>query len=192
MINLNGKEFGGTIIFNGGNAGKVENVTISIEKKQPGEPDVYPDFKLVVEDAAGGKLNQGFYYFTPNPQNDAARNEQRETQEISRVLHIAKAVVGENYDFPAVQSAREAFDVLFKIAADNAAGKKFNVFATYGTVNRPNKKGYLGLRYFNFIEPADANPSRLVAGRQDLMERVVEDAPQGQPSTATQNTENWI
>lgn len=192
MIDLNGKDFATpeVSIFNDGNAGLAKNVDVTLVKRQPGEPDTYPDFKVVYTDSMGS-VNQGFYYFTPNPQDSPDRQKTRETQEVSRVLHIARAVLGEDYSFPAVQSAKEAYDVLFNLIERNLAGKKFNVFVTYGTLNRPNKKGYLGVRYFNFIEPASVEKTRLKVGPQDLMERIDPDAPTTSDATVGTTTESW-
>ena len=174
-IDLNGKEFeGGNAIFNGGNAGLCKNVTIEVKKRQVDEPEKYPDYKLFAKDATGAEISQGFYYFTPNPQKDEAQNEKRATQEVSRVLHIARAVLGSDYEFPEIGTVKEAYDVLFTLVNDNAGDKKFNVFVTYGTITRPSK--YLGIRYFDFVESAEG-ASRLITKRGDSMERIVADSP---------------
>lgn len=172
MFDLNGKEFQGNTIFNGGVAGLVKNVEISIEKKQ--DDSNTPDYKLIVTDGSSS-INAGFYYVTPNPSKSEEDNAKYSRQQVSRVLHIARAVLGKDYKFPNVSNAKEAYDVLFKLVADNCAGKKFNVYATYGTDSRPSK--YLGLRYFNFIEPAGVQVSSLRLGKTDLLERLEEDAP---------------
>lgn len=174
MINLNGKQFEGTTIFNGGNAGLVNDVTIEVTKRAVDEPENYPDYKLSVKDATGAEITQGFYYFTPNPEKSDDYNEKRATQEVSRILHLARAVMGNGYNFPEVNSVKEAYDVLFKLVKDNAGTKKFNIFATYGTTMRPSK--YLGLRYFDYIEPATSNTS-LHTKRADNMERIEADEP---------------
>lgn len=192
MIDLNGKEFNQTSvsIFNNGDAGAVKNVEMSLEKKEPTDAENRPDFKVIFTDE-NGSVNQGFYYFTPNPQDNPERQSTRETQEVSRVLHLARAVMGNDYAFPAVQSSRQAYDVLFDIISKNIADKKFNVFVTYGTLARPNKKGYLGLRYFDFIESADVEKSRLRVKPQDLMHRIDPDAQNSEGSTST-TKESWI
>lgn len=193
-IDLNGKDFeGGTAIFNGGNAGLAKDVTISVAKRQVDEPENYPDYKLTAKDAVGSELTQGFYYFTPNPQKDEAFNEKRATQEVSRVLHVARAVMGADYKFPVIDSVKEAYDVLFTLVKDNAGDSKFNVFTTYGSSMRPSK--YLGLRYFDFIEPA-GGVSRLYVKKGDSLERIVADAPQGNATdqvaqSPAPKTESW-
>lgn len=174
MIDLNGNEFKGTTIFNGGNAGLAENVTISaIERKKVDDPGNYPDYKVIIKDPTGAEISQGFYYYTPSPDKSAQENAKRETQEVSRVLHIARAVMGADYQFPGVTTAKEAFDVLFKLIKENFTGKTFNVFVTYGTDFKPSK--YLGLRYFDFIESSEGT-SRLRTKPADNMERLVEDS----------------
>lgn len=83
--------------------------------------------------------------------------------------------MGSTYDFPKVENAKEAFDVLFGIIGDNAGGKKFNVFATYGTDGYPSK--FLGLRYFDFIEDATNESGRLTPKNNDLLARLEQDTP---------------
>jgi hypothetical protein len=69
MFNLNDeKEFNtGVSILNGGNAGLVKDVTITVEKKQ--DTSNKPDYQLVVTDKQGS-INEGFYYPTPNSAKD--------------------------------------------------------------------------------------------------------------------------
>jgi len=173
MFDLNGKDFQTKTIFNNGKAGLVRNVEISIEEKQ-GEGNT-PDYKLIVTDELGS-INSGFYYITPNPQKSQEENERWEKLMVGRVLHIAKAVVGDDYTFPSISSSKEAYDVLFKIIKENSANKKFNIYTNYGTTNRPSK--YLSIRFFNFIEPAnDGSSTVLKASNSDLLEQVQPDKP---------------
>ena len=183
MFNLNDeKEFNtGVSIFNGGVAGLVKDVTISVEKKQ--DQSNKPDYQLIVE-KGGSTINEGFYYPTPNPQKSEEDNNKYAKMQVGRILHVARAVMGDQYEFPQVNSAKEAYDVLFKLIKENAGDKKFNVFTTYGNKNRPSQ--YLGLRYFDFIEPATENSS-LFQKNTDMMERLVADAPQTNSSN-----DDWV
>lgn len=184
MINLNDEVFestGGVQIFNDGEAGLVQDVEISVEKRGADEPDTYPNYKLIATDKNGATVNRGFYYFTPNDSDSEERQKERQNQEISRIVSIARAVMGSDYKLPEVSSIKEAYDTVFKLVRDNAGSKKFNVFVTYGTVSRPSE--YLGFRYFNFIEPA--GESKLRKGNSDQMERLQAD------KTETVTTEDW-
>lgn len=177
---------GGSSIFNGGVAGLVEGVTIDVEKKGKDEQENYPDYKLVITDSAGNKLNQGFYYPSVNDSMSEEDNMKRINREVSRVVHVAHAVVGKDYQFPSVNGPTEAFDTLFKTIKENAGDAKFNVFTTYGSKGYPSK--YLGLRYFSFIEPATGN-SILKVTPSDVLERVTEDAPK---EGGAKKDENWF
>jgi hypothetical protein len=170
MFDLNDdKQFGGVQIFNGGEAGLTKNVEISVEKKQVDDADNHPDYKLLAKDASGATINQGFYYYKPQPQLDSDENKKKEKVQVGRVLSIAKAVMGNDYVFPQVNSGKEAFDVMFKLIEENAPGKKFNVYTTYGTQAYPSI--YLGFRYFNFIEPANVEISTLKPNNNDVLVR---------------------
>jgi len=189
MFDLNEKKFGGTVIFNNGQGGLVKDVTISVEKRGAGEPDTYPNYKLVIEDNTGGKINQGFYYPKNDPQKSAEENDKKAVREVSRIVHLAKAVMGANYEFPKVESATEAFDTLFKLVRDNAGAKKYNVFVTYGTAGYASK--FMGLRYFDFIEDAATPVTRLRVKPGDLLERVEQDVPSDGLDGGTKS-ESWV
>lgn len=174
MFDLNdNKQFGGVQIFNDGVAGLVKNVEVSVEKRGLDEPDTYPNYKLVITDESGASINAGFYYFTPNPNKDEESNRKSEISQVGRVLHIARAVMGKDYNFPTFQTSKEVYDELFKLIHANTNGKKFNVFVTYGNEYRPS--AYLSLRYFDFIQPANSEVL-LKAKNGDIMERPTPDA----------------
>ena len=190
MINLNGenfkeKEF--ATIFNNGKAGKVNNVTISVTKKTAADADNLPDFKLIATDVNGGEVNDGFYY----------AEEAKQQLSINRVLHIARAVLGADYVFPEFADYKAVIDGLFKLIKKNAEDKKFNIYVTYGNVGYPSK--YLKIRYFDFLEAAgtDEAVSRLFKKKNDLLERITEDAPSLPASTegttsTTDSDDDWI
>ena len=191
MINLNSdtfKEKEYSAIFNGANAGRAKNTTIAVTKKTAVDPDNLPDYKLIVTDENGGSVNEGFYY---TEENDTKKSDLL----ISRILHIARAVLGKDYEFPNYGSYKEAVDGMFKLINKNAEGKTFSVFVTYGNVGYPSK--YLKLRYFDFIESSDVedNATRLFAKKNDLLFKVVEDAINPEPTVAgstSSDDDDWI
>jgi hypothetical protein len=189
-FNLNDSSFdGGVAIFNGGMAGKVESVKMSVEKKQPGDADNIPDYKLIFKQENGASINQGFYYHKNNDNYDTKRNADLERWTVSRVLSAAKSVVPNDFVFPTVSTSKEAMDSLFKIIKDNADEKLVNVFVTYGTTQKPSQ--YLGLRYFEFVEASNTPSSKLVRKNGDMMDKLVADAPTQNTSSNASASTDW-
>ena len=192
MFNLNDASFGGgATVFNNGNTGKVENVKMSVTKKTAADPDNSPDFKLIFTDTTGGQINTGFYYHKDNEMVDEKRNRDMETWLVSRVHSAAKAVVPADFEYPMYETSKEALNSLFKIINDNAASTLVNVYVTYGTTAKPSQ--YLSTRYFNFVENAStpANMTRLKPSANDMMEKLVADAPSTDNTAGTSTTANW-
>ena len=192
MFNLNNASFGGgATVFNNGNTGKVENVKMSVTKKTAADPDNSPDFKLIFTDTTGGQINTGFYYHKDNEMADEKRNRDMETWLVSRVHSAAKAVVPADFEYPMYETSKEALNSLFKIINDNAASTLVNVYVTYGTTAKPSQ--YLSTRYFNFVENAStpANMTRLKPSANDMMEKLVADAPSTDNTAGTSTTANW-
>ena len=192
MFNLNDASFGGgATVFNNGNTGKVENVKMSVTRKTATDPDNSPDFKLIFTDTTGGQINTGFYYHKDNEMADEKRNRDMETWLVSRVLSAAKAVVPADFVFPEVTTSKEALNSLFKIINDHAANTLVNVYVTYGTTAKPSQ--YLSTRYFNFVENANtpASMTRLKPSANDMMEKLVADAPSTDNTAGTSTTANW-
>lgn len=192
MFNLNDtNEFsGGNPVFNSAQAGLVKNVTISVEKKQSSDAENSPDYKLLVSDGKAS-INDGFYY---NPKGYESMSEdelnRKHKLQISRIRSIAVAVMGQDYEFPEVSSAKEAVDVLFKLIRDNAGDKKFNVYTTYGTVSYPRQ--YLQLRYFDFIEPAEMDGATLRPKAADLLKRIEADSASDSSTSEDSGDDGWI
>lgn len=185
MFDLNNKEeFNtGSSVFNNGIAGVVKNVEIRVEKKTSEDHENAPDYKLFVKDDKG-EINGGFYI----PSQDSSKSEEENLKvakrEVGRIVGIARAVMGDDYNLPEVQSAKEAYDKLFSLVRENSEGKKFNVFVTYGYTARPSK--YLGLRYFDFIEKG-GDVSKLATKASDVMERIDPDKP-----AQSDDDEGWV
>lgn len=186
MFNLNNKEeFNtGSSIFNNGIAGVVENVEIRVEKKTSEDHENAPDYKLFVKDDKG-EINGGFYIPSQDSSKSEEENNKVAKREVGRIVGIARAVMGEEYSLPEVQTAKEAYDKLFLLVKENSEGKKFNVFVTYGYTARPSK--YLGLRYFDFIEEG-GKPSKLATKASDVLERIDPD----KTSKASNDDEGWL
>lgn len=183
---------GGTAIFNNGIAGKVENVLISVKRKQESGPLSYADYNLVVTDSANTTLNGLFSYHKNNDMYDEKKNRDNQGYLLGRIQSIAQAVVPEGYVYPDVKdlTCNEIVDILFKIIHDNSEGKKVNVFVTYGTKTKPST--FLGLRFFDFIESSTAPKGRLTVRGNDMMERIIADAPvTGGEAPAVANKPLW-
>lgn len=195
-FDLNGSEYKSqsVAIFNNGVAGKVENVNISVEKKRADEADNAPDFKIFFTDDIG-TVNMGLYY--PTEQSTPSQTKTL----VSKALAIARAVLGEEHVFEAVNTAKEAIDLCMKLVAKNSEGAKVNVFVTYGTISKP--KSFLGVyKTFDFVEKSDVKASKLRITKNpnkpeydDLMERLEADAPKiGNPEAVENNSSNddWL
>ena len=192
-FNLNGEEFKSQsiVIFNNGEAGKVENVSIKVEKRKVDEPDNAPDFKVIFTDNNNASVNLGIYY--PNEQSTEGQTKMT----VGKCLAIARAVLGNEYVFPEVKSTKEAVDVCMSLTAKAQENAKVNVFVTYGTVGAPKK--YIGVyKNFDFIEAVGTvgsklrrtnNPLPEKSQYNDLMERIVEDAVESNTSTTTPKDE---
>lgn len=186
-INLNDSQFAGKTIFNNGKAGVASNVKLQVVKKTSSDKETAPDYKVIFTDSQGGELNEGFYYFKPRPGATPEEVKKAEGYELSRLVHFARAVMGKNAQLPEVSSVQAALDTIMKLVNDNVGDKQFNIFVSYGTVDRPSQ--YLGLRRFNFIEPATED-SGLFQAPRDNMDRVTPDTPSNEPASTTA-TSGW-
>lgn len=186
-FNLNDKSYDGSVaIFNNGIAGKVNNVKIEVLKKSSIDADNAPDYKVNFSDKIG-TVNVGFYYHTPDSQKTDEKNKALEGYNVSRVLSLAKSVLPKDYVFEEYDTSKQVLDAMFKLIKLNSEDKLVNVFVTYGTAAKSSK--YLGLRYFDFVEAADTEVSRLAKKPGDVMERIEADAP-ATTSTST-NDSSW-
>lgn len=194
MFNLNGEEFKSqtVAIFNNGEAGKVDNVNISVAKKTVEDADNAPDYKVIFTNATGS-VNMGIYY----PTDESTPGQTKLT--VSKGLAIARAVMGDEYEFPEVGSAKEAIDVCMKLVNKNQDKALVTILVTYGTQGSP--KNFLGVyKNFDFIEKTGSTPSKLKITRNpskpqydDLTERIVADAPSAPTAgTPAPSTESWI
>ncbi len=190
MIDLNGSEFNSPVvaIFNNGVAGKVNNVTVSVDKiNKVDMMDKNPDYRVVFSDSIGS-INLGIYY--PTEQSTDSQNKILS----QKCVDLVKSVTSDSFVFPSFNSYKELVDGCMRIIAENCEGKLVNIIATYGTVGYPKK--FLGLyKNFNFIEAVGSNPTKLRIAKNpnkpeydDLFERIVEDSQEGQQPAITINS----
>ena len=130
----------GTVIFNDGVAGVVENLTASITKKTKEDNENSPEYKLTFADANGGSCSSSFWY-VEKATSYSTVDEQIVKQ--GKVLkHILHAIYGADYQLPSFQDARGMLDGCMKLIREGlASGLKFRIFANYGT--KDGRKKYI-------------------------------------------------
>lgn len=162
-------------IFNNGESGVANNVTITALKKGNDYEDGVrvPDYKIRFKDASG-HIDTAFYYLTQeshNPQygsyDDAVK---KQWKKVGSVLDACG--VNSSGQFA---NEKEMLDTLMSKINTATAGKTFNVFANYGHVNSPKK--WLQIRsWVPFVELTGNNPTILKATKIDQLERLVPDS----------------
>lgn len=169
-------------IFNNGNAGKVNNVSISVARKDANDNSNKPDVQFIYKDPSGAEMNDGYYRYTVDHAKDQEANEKAARLKFGRLMSIASCLIPEGFQFPNTQGMNptQIEDILLNTIEGNATpDKKVNIFVNYGRKINPSQ--YLRVRNFNFIEKADTpeNASRLrVNNNDDNMERMSADTPQ--------------
>jgi len=178
-INLNDDSFNpaqGVAIFNGGNAGTVENVKVSLVRKSAEDKEMAPDYKIIFTDNNGAACNTPLWYVSKATQWQTV--EQLIKKQGKILKHLLHCALGPNAQLPVVSSAEAMLDEsmkMLKTALPNLGSVR--VFANYGT--NDYRKKYIQIRsWVPFVEsmsvPADA--SNLKPGDLDGMTRLVEDA----------------
>lgn len=192
----NVSESNGVAIFNNGEAGRVENVTIEVKKKGVDYQDEgknKPDYQFVVTDSAGASTNEGYYYLDPTKHNATYGTfEKAVEKQWNKLASIITAAGGD----PTIQASSpvEILDKMALLVKSSVQGKTFNVFANYGTKQSPKK--YIQLRsWVPFIEPANTleSESKLTAGNLDQIERLVQDnGSNGGATSAGGTMPGWV
>jgi len=177
-IDLNNEEFdgGGNVsIFNNGNAGIVDDVTLTIEKKKADDKENAPDYKLIFTDSSGASCNSSYWYITDATEYNSV--EQLITKQGKVLKHIAHAVLGNDFEFPKYKNPKEMLNGIMKLVKEGLANSgTFRIFANYGT--KEYCKKYIQPRsWVPFMEPMTVaeEDTRLKAGDFDAMERLQED-----------------
>lgn len=197
-INLNNDEFDaseGKAIFNGGKAGVVENVTLSLEKKKPEDKDNAPDYKIVFTDENGGTCNTSLWYVEKETQYASVEEQIKKQGKILK--HLVHAILGKDYQFPEFANAKGMLDGVMKaIKGGLKPGLKFRVFANYGAGKYA--KQYIQPRtWVPFVESmsVDIEETRLKQSNLDVMSRLEADndssgTPSGAMSTGADDDED--
>lgn len=171
----NVKEQGGVAIFNGGVAGRVTGVTVTVKKKGVDYQDDgknKPDYQIVYTDANGQSTNEGFYYLNEKTY-DAKYSpfEKAVEKQWNKFANIINAANGDPTISP-TEDAKSVLDQMAVLTKNVVVGKTFNVFTNYGTKQNPKK--FLQIRsWVPFIEASDVSESdtKLKASNLDQIER---------------------
>ena len=170
FIDLNDSSFdtGDITIFNGGKAGRAENVSLRVEKKEANDTSRSPDWKVYYVDENDGEVNEGYYYLDE-------KHEKFKTHlkyQGAGLKHLLHAAFGEEVEIPQFKNTKEMLDKCMQKLSSVSEDKKFRVGVTYGTGTRPS--AYLRVKpYVPFIEPMSVPvaESRIVFTGDYLMER---------------------
>jgi len=170
FIDLNdaGFDSSSSAIFNGGKGGKVNDASMRVEKKTT--DDRSPDWKIFFVDAAGGEVNEGYYYVDETHENFKKRLKYQG----SALRHMLHAAFGPETAIPKFASVKEMLDKCMLKLQSISPDVKFRVGVSYGTEVRPD--AYLRVRnYPPFMEPMTVpeNESVIIMDGRYLLERPV-------------------
>lgn len=166
-INFGDSEYeGGKTIFNNGQAGVANNVTLEVVKKASDDTTNGPEYNFVFTDASGAQIRRAFWYADPNSQWFEA-NVTRDGKVLKHVIKLLKGA--EFANSMSFKDHKEMLDKSMEVIRDNVKGKSFAIFCNYGTPQ--NQSEYLSVRKFTpFITQAGAHES-LVETPYDQMSR---------------------
>ncbi len=196
-INLNDDSFNaveGKAIFNGGNAGVVNDVKMTIHKKNSEDKEFAPDYKITFTDSNGGSCNMPFWYVTKETSwNTVEQLIQKQGKVLKHILHVA---LGPNAQLPVVNSAEAMLDEAMKLlrgALPNLGAVR--IFANYGT-NEYRKKYIQPRSWVPFMEAMNVSAETSVLKQSDLdgMTRLQEDGEESAAlatSTADSDDDEW-
>lgn len=194
LNNIKNEEF---VVFNGGVAGSVSNVGVTVEKKKSSDHMNAPDYKVIFTDQNGGTCNVGFYYPTKMDNQTKEAFDRGVNMNLRRIREIVDALGLKDYKFPAVSSVKEAYDVFFTVIRDNSEGKLVKVYCNYGTTVRPSI--YLSPRFFSFCKE-NTESQVFLPDNRDVMERIVPDessnmmsqTSMGAPTPPSDEDDAWL
>lgn len=186
MFNLNDSSFDAkeaAVIFNNGEAGIAENVTLTVNKKKPEDKEGSPDYKLTFTDENGGSCNSSFWYI--EKATDYATIEEQVQKQGKVMKHIIHCLYGEKMPTVSGDTSRAFLDSCMKAIRDGLAqGGKFRIFANYGSTQ--SVKQYIQPRsWVPFMERMSVSlaDTRLKVSNIDAMARIEKDVVSA-PATA--------
>jgi len=173
-IDLNSNEFDGTLIFNSGVAGVVENLKIGVAKKTPEDNEKAPDYRLKFFAKDGSTIDKAFYYLQDGDEKFADRLKRQGTE----IKHLWGAIVGEE-KIPEFKDQKDMLDkafIAFHQAIEENADKLYRTVVDYGTNDYP--QAYLRVQTFPpYLESMTVSSleSRLVLRKNARMTPFVPD-----------------
>lgn len=193
-IDLNSESFDakeGKVVFNGGEAGIAEPVTVSLEKKKPEDKEKSPDYKVNFTDATGAICNTSFWYVTEATSFNSI--DELIAKQGKVLKHLAHAILGDQFTFLSFDSAQSMLDGVMKLIREGLpkAGQ-FRIFANYGT-KEYSKKFIQPRSWVPFIESVSVplENTRLIQGDLDCMVRLQADKPVENTTKTAVDEEGW-
>jgi len=179
-IDLNNEEFNGggnAIIFNGGTAGIVENVTMKVVRKTPEDKEQAPDYKISFTDGNKGEVNMPFWYITKDTEYKTIQQQIVSTGKVLK--HLIHAVYGDTYVMPPFANEKEMLDACMRLLHEACSkGGSYRVYTNYGVKTSP--KAFIQVRsWVPFVESMAVAiaDTRLVGSDLENMVRVTADSP---------------
>lgn len=184
MFNLNSNEFDGSVLFNDGVAGIVENVTMSCEEKKPEDKEGSPDLKIFFTDSKGGKINFGIWRLNPN-----SEQMEKDVKNLgTKAKHIFHTIFGSTYTIPAFKDDVALIQGL-RDAINRNPKELYRITTNYGTVDRP--KAFMQVKpYPLFMESMKvAREETKLSDAKGLFKKPVADAT---PMTPSKPATSWV
>ena len=189
MYNLNDNAFDAkevSAIFNNGEAGLVENVTINISKKKAEDKENAPDYKLTFKDAGGAEVSSSYWYV--KQATNYATVEELVKKQGTAMKHVIHAIYGKGFQIPVnATTPEQLLDQSMKVIRDGITANPattYRVFATYGTLT--STKEYIQPRsWVPFIENMEVPIEETVlklSPKVDAIVRPVKDDVKAEPT----------
>jgi len=156
------------VIFNNGVAGGVDNVTVTVTKDlEANGENKRPVFSIIFTDEKGATTNQGWWL---QKQDDEEKGLKKNITKLRAILEAT----GFSGTYPSGNSYDELLGKLLKLIGENAKGKKFRVWANYGTTQGP--KPFIQVRNWSpCMELMGTTPTTLEPANIEVLQRPTPD-----------------